>query len=351
MSDYHKHKLNRFDLDVVDMLSSESVKMMDDRQFGQYMFLLLESWNIGKNCTLPDDPAALAKLARVSAIGLPQAEAQVDPIVLKKFSDTGDGRIFNARLLVEWKNAKRRMRVHLEKSVKGGKARATQKLESSHGLATGKPVPEPNASLNQPTTPGSVSDSDSDSDSNSKSKSKPRMDEGVNERMKEGNSVTSESLDQQSCPQSRQEVLEDEVPCRKQESSTPVEPQPPKVTASPEAIALCDYAVTELAATGIPKNSYPDTWLTEADALLSYSGGPESLSELKAIFAFARRDSHFMKFTLGIPDLKRHILSPSDKGLRQKFFNARYAAERKQGKQQESKQKQVEQLKFQGKKL
>src|SRR5215813_11179914 len=82
-----------------DFMSSPDVSLMTAEEIGSFFLLLQNAWLAGENCTLPNDPARLAKLARVE---------KVSELVLSKFSADKDGRLFNPRLLDEWKDAVKR---------------------------------------------------------------------------------------------------------------------------------------------------------------------------------------------------------------------------------------------------
>jgi uncharacterized protein YdaU (DUF1376 family) len=82
-----------------DFMSSPDVQVMTAEECGSYFFLLQCAWLGGEDCTLDNDPARLAKLARVT---------QVSETVLRKFKTDKSGRLFNPRLLDEWKEAVKR---------------------------------------------------------------------------------------------------------------------------------------------------------------------------------------------------------------------------------------------------
>ena len=68
--------LTRFDFHALRFDQSECVARMTAEEVGQYMLLLVRAWLMGKDTTLPDDLAFLARVARVD---------EVSPIVLQKF--------------------------------------------------------------------------------------------------------------------------------------------------------------------------------------------------------------------------------------------------------------------------
>jgi uncharacterized protein YdaU (DUF1376 family) len=88
--------LTRFDFHVLRFMKSLDVMAMSAEEVGAYILLLSESWLIGDECTLPDDPELLARLARVK---------RVSERVMKKFPvvDTQWGmRRRNEVLFTEW---------------------------------------------------------------------------------------------------------------------------------------------------------------------------------------------------------------------------------------------------------
>lgn len=113
-----------------DFMSSPDVMLMTAEECGSYFFLLQTAWLGGEGCTLPNDPARLARLARVE---------KVSDLVLEQFTEDKDGRLFNPRLMEDWKEAVRRSKV--------GKQFA-EKRWSANGSPTGNPLPtqcQPNA--------------------------------------------------------------------------------------------------------------------------------------------------------------------------------------------------------------
>jgi uncharacterized protein YdaU (DUF1376 family) len=82
-----------------DFMSSPDVQIMTAEECGSYFFLLQNAWLGGADCTLPNDPERLARLARVEI---------VSELVLSKFQKDKDGRLYNGRLLGEWHDAVKR---------------------------------------------------------------------------------------------------------------------------------------------------------------------------------------------------------------------------------------------------
>lgn len=97
-----------------DFMSSPDVYIMSAEECGSFFFLLQHAWLSGDDCTLPNDPARLAKLARVDTVA---------DIVLKKFQLDEQGRLFNPRLSAEWNEALKRS--------KDGKKNASKRWDSS----------------------------------------------------------------------------------------------------------------------------------------------------------------------------------------------------------------------------
>lgn len=104
--------LTRFDFHVNRFMNSYSVDLMDACEVGQYLLLLCKSWQVGKDCCLPDDAAYLARHARVQT---------VSPRVLEKFplveTETGTMRR-NEPLYEEWLRALERSDAGREKAEK-----------------------------------------------------------------------------------------------------------------------------------------------------------------------------------------------------------------------------------------
>jgi uncharacterized protein YdaU (DUF1376 family) len=103
-----------------DFMSSPDVTMMTAEEIGTYFLLLQCEWLGGQDCTLPNDPERLAKLTRV---------AKVSDIVLSKFQQDKDGRLFNPRLMEEWKQALNRSK----DSIKANKIRWENGIRSESG--------------------------------------------------------------------------------------------------------------------------------------------------------------------------------------------------------------------------
>ena len=118
-----------------DFMSSPDVEIMTCEEVGSYFLLLQKAWLGGENCTLPNDPGRLAKLARVE---------KVSELVLSKFELDKDGRLFNPRLKDEWDNAVKRSKdatksanTRWENGMRSHSARNAAALPAqSEGIAT-----------------------------------------------------------------------------------------------------------------------------------------------------------------------------------------------------------------------
>src|SRR6266404_3266874 len=106
-----------------DFMSSPDVQIMTAEECGSYFFLLQNAWLGGADCTLPNDPERLAKLARV---------AKVSDTVLGKFKLDKEGRLYNPRLLDEWKEAVKRSK----DATKSANARWENGMRSHSGRNT-----------------------------------------------------------------------------------------------------------------------------------------------------------------------------------------------------------------------
>src|SRR5206468_6200526 len=115
-------------------MSSPDVQIMTAEECGSYFFLLQNAWLGGADCTLPNDPERLAKLARV---------AQVSETVLGKFKLDKEGRLYKPRLLDEWKEAikrskdgKKAIQTRWEKKVRENNDRNTTVSASNNDRDT-----------------------------------------------------------------------------------------------------------------------------------------------------------------------------------------------------------------------
>jgi uncharacterized protein YdaU (DUF1376 family) len=119
-----------------DFMSSPDVQIMTAEECGSYFFLLQNAWLGGQDCTLPNDPERLAKLARVG---------KVSELVLGKFSVDKDGRLFNPRLLEEWNDAVKRSK---DASKAAKKSHATGLRSQSRRSAAAMPTHSDSPAIN-----------------------------------------------------------------------------------------------------------------------------------------------------------------------------------------------------------
>ena len=122
--------LTRFDFNAKRFLNSETVRMMTAEEAGQYILLMAEAWMAGKETTLPDNLAYLARLARVN---------EVSPNVLLKWPvvDTEHGpRRRNETLYEEWTAAQDRSESARQRVAGRGGKWAGQ----GENIESGKPV-------------------------------------------------------------------------------------------------------------------------------------------------------------------------------------------------------------------
>ncbi len=121
-----------------DFMSSPDVEIMTCEEVGSYFLLLQKAWLGGENCTLPNDPARLAKLARVE---------KVSELVLSKFDLDSDGRYFNPRLKDEWDAAVKRSK---DASKAAKKSHADGLRSQSGRSATALPTHSDSTATNYP---------------------------------------------------------------------------------------------------------------------------------------------------------------------------------------------------------
>lgn len=121
--------LTRFDFHALRFTKSLDVMSMSAEEVGCYILLLCESWLIGDNCTLPDNPEILARLGRVS---------QISDKVLKKFplEETEWGpRRRNPVLYAEWMEAMKRS-LDGKRAVESRKDRVAAVIQSYNDRIT-----------------------------------------------------------------------------------------------------------------------------------------------------------------------------------------------------------------------
>jgi uncharacterized protein YdaU (DUF1376 family) len=108
-----------------DFMSSPDVEIMTCEEVGSYFLLLQKAWLGGEDCTLPNDPARLAKLARVE---------KVSDLVLSKFPVNSEGRLYNQRLKQEWDSAVKRSK-DASKAAKKSHAVAVRSQSGRNAVA------------------------------------------------------------------------------------------------------------------------------------------------------------------------------------------------------------------------
>jgi hypothetical protein len=130
MSEYHKLRTTRYDLDALDFNTGTAT--FEDWEVGQYIRLLNHAWLDGHDCTLSPDPEDLKIIARSSR--------DISPKVLKKFTLNEQGLYINERLLIEWNNALSRSKAGRDKANKRHHPDAAAMPKQSRGNAKALPV-------------------------------------------------------------------------------------------------------------------------------------------------------------------------------------------------------------------
>lgn len=114
-----------------DFLSSISVQTMKAEEVGAYWLLLSNSWIQSNPCFLPKDEKLLMKISRLD-------EAQwknFSKNILENFSVKNE-KIYNPRLLREYKRLMKRRKTQRDNGVKGGRPK---KNKAENGKPTGNP--------------------------------------------------------------------------------------------------------------------------------------------------------------------------------------------------------------------
>lgn len=145
--------LTRFDFHVLRFMKSLDVMSMSTQEVGAYILLLCESWLLGDDCTLPDDPALLARMARLRKV--PQKVLHKFPV--DETTKWGPRRR-NDILLKEWRAAQERSASAARRGKKGNEVRygeATASLQRDNSETTAKlqPSPNPNQAVPNQTEP------------------------------------------------------------------------------------------------------------------------------------------------------------------------------------------------------
>lgn len=132
-------ELTRFDFHVHNFLNSEDVENMTSDEVGQYFLLLCHAFVKGREASLPDEPAILARYARVK---------KVSDLVMKKFPlvDTEWGpRRRNDPLYKEFLRAKARS--------EGGRKAVAERWENEPNTDVIRPYNETKSAVNTHTNP------------------------------------------------------------------------------------------------------------------------------------------------------------------------------------------------------
>lgn len=100
-----------------DFVTDEKVMNMCTEAVGAYIRLLCAAWIANPPATIPNDDAALARLAGLSPLRWAELRAEVLPC----WSPTKDGRLTQRRLAFEYHKADRKIRVARQNGKKGGR--------------------------------------------------------------------------------------------------------------------------------------------------------------------------------------------------------------------------------------
>jgi uncharacterized protein YdaU (DUF1376 family) len=130
MSEYHKPRITRYDMDALDF--STGTATFEDWEIGQYVSLLNHAWLDGHDCTLPQDIADLRAIARSSH--------DISDKVLKKFRLNSEKRLYNERLLEEWNKALARSSAAQDKANRRHHPDAVAMPKQCKGNAKAMPI-------------------------------------------------------------------------------------------------------------------------------------------------------------------------------------------------------------------
>lgn len=106
-----------FPLYVNDFLGSESIAVMTTEEIGAYILLLCYAWN-DKDCSIPNDPALLARMTRL----LNGCSTTVQRCFSKH--PTQPDRLYNSRLFAEWQKSRKQSDKCRRAGILSGKSRA-----------------------------------------------------------------------------------------------------------------------------------------------------------------------------------------------------------------------------------
>jgi uncharacterized protein YdaU (DUF1376 family) len=118
-----------FSFYVRDWLCSTTIARMTGEQVKAYVYLLCAAWLEDDTATLPSDDESLAALARVDLA----TWHRIKPLILSKFHDAGNGRLYNDRQYAERLKQQRRSQAATQREHKRSTVRA--QLTHSHSTA------------------------------------------------------------------------------------------------------------------------------------------------------------------------------------------------------------------------
>lgn len=110
-------KLPWFPLYANDFLGSEKIAVMSTEEIGAYILLLCYAWN-DKDCTIPNDPAMLARMTKQTN--------GCSTTVQRCFNihQTKPDRLYNERLLAEWQKTREQSEKCRRAGIISGKSRS-----------------------------------------------------------------------------------------------------------------------------------------------------------------------------------------------------------------------------------
>lgn len=117
-----------------DFVTDEKVMNMCTEAVGSYIRLLCAAWIANPPATIPNDDAALARLAGLTPLRWAELRAEV----LSAWSPTKDGRLTQRRLACEYHKADRKIRAARRNGKLGGRPSGSGK--ETQGFATANPM-------------------------------------------------------------------------------------------------------------------------------------------------------------------------------------------------------------------
>lgn len=122
-----KERLPFLPVDVDRLTSDELVEAMTTEEFGAYFLLLCKAWKSDPPCSIPNDDATLARWSRVDL----KTWNRIRTKVLAPWKQSSDGRLYQKRLLVVYKDVMEKVAKKKEAGAKGGKSKASKKNEET----------------------------------------------------------------------------------------------------------------------------------------------------------------------------------------------------------------------------